>query len=253
MKALYLIFFFILGTVLSSFFCVVGMRLPRQETFVKGKSRCDNCGHILHFYEMIPIFSYLIQKGRCRHCNNKIPMLIPISEILGGLLFSTAYYKFGLSYDLLIALGIASLFIIVLVTDVIYYIIPDEIIGFFALYFIVIEFLRDGIYGLGNHLISAVILFIIMYLIMILGEKIFKKESLGGGDVKLLFLFGLVLDPMLGVLVIFLGSLIALPISILILFKEKTNMIPFGPFLILAFTIIFYSQLTTTQLINLLI
>lgn len=251
MDALYLIFFFVLGTLISSFLCVVGLRLPQGITFVKGKSRCDSCHHELHFFEMIPIISYLVQKGKCRYCQNQISSIIPICEIIGGLLFAISYYIFGLSYNLLLSLGISALFIIVMVTDVTYYIIPDSIIIFFGLYFSVIQFLIGGLKGVYNHLISAVILFLIMYLLMILGEKLFKKESLGGGDVKLLFVFGLVLDPLLGVLAIFFGSLIALPCSLFIIFKEKTNMIPFGPFLLLAFALIFYSQVTSSQIIRL--
>ena len=123
-----------------------------------------------------------------------------------------------------------------------YYIIPDEIIITFSILFLIVEFLSGGIKNVGMHLLTGILLFIIMYLIMLLGEKLFKKESLGGGDVKLLFLFGLVL-----------GSLIALPISIFILYKEKNNMIPFGPFLLLAFMLIYYSGITSEQIINLLI
>ena len=134
-----------------------------------------------------------------------------------------------------------------------YYIIPDEIIITFSILFLIVEFLAGGIKNVGMHLLTGILLFIIMYLIMLLGEKLFKKESLGGGDVKLLFLFGLVLDPLLGIFTIFLGSLIALPISIFILYKEKNNMIPFGPFLLLAFMLIYYSGITSEQIINLLI
>ena len=134
-----------------------------------------------------------------------------------------------------------------------YYIIPDEIIITFSILFLIVEFLAGDIKNVGMHLLTGILLFIIMYLIMLLGEKLFKKESLGGGDVKLLFLFGLVLDPLLGIFTIFLGSLIALPISIFILYKEKNNMIPFGPFLLLAFMLIYYSGITSEQIINLLI
>ena len=193
MKIFYLIFFFILGTVIGSFLCVVGLRLPKNIDFVKGKSRCDACGHELHFYELIPIFSYIFLRGRCLKCHKKIDSIIPISEILGGLLFSTAYYLFGFSYNLVIALLIAALFIIIVTTDVTYYIIPDEIIITFSILFLIVEFLSGGIKNVGMHLLTGILLFIIMYLIMLLGEKLFKKESLGGGDVKLLFLFGLVL------------------------------------------------------------
>ena len=93
----------------------------------------------------------------------------------------------------------------------------------------------------------------VMYLIMLLGEKMFKKESLGGADVKLLFLFGLVLEPMLGIVSIFIASIIALPISLIVLVKNKTHMIPFGPFLILALIILFYSSISFDELIHLIV
>ena len=219
MNKLYLIFFYILGAVISSFLCVVGIRFPRKINFVKGKSRCDTCYHELKFYELIPIISYLIQGGKCRECKEKIPILTPMCEIIGGLLFSLSFYKFGFSINLIISLLISSLFIVVLVTDVNYYIIPDEIIVFFGVLFLIIQFYNGGLKNVGYHLCVAVFLFFVMYLTMLLGEVLFKKESLGGGDVKLLFLFGLILDPFGGIITIFLGSIIALPISLIVLIK----------------------------------
>ena len=252
MEKIYLIMFFIFGSVFSSFLCVIGYRLPQKISFITGRSRCDNCGHELKFYELIPVLSYIIQGGKCRKCSYQIPAIIPICEIIGGFLFSFAYYLFGFSYNLLFAILIASLFLVVLVTDVNYYIIPDEVIIFFAIAFVITQYFSGGIKNVGVHLLTGAMLFSLMYLTMLLGEKIFKKESLGGGDVKLLFLFGLVLEPIMGIVTIFLASMIALPISFLILIKSKSNMIPFGPFLNLAFLILFYTQLTTDQLIRIL-
>ena len=252
MNKMYLILFYIFGAIISSFLCVVGMRLPKKVDFVKGKSKCDNCDHELKFYELIPIFSYLFQGGRCRKCKTEISILIPICEIIGGLLSSISFYKFGFSVELIFSLLISSLFIIVLVTDVNYYIIPDEIIVVYSVLFLVLQFANGGIRNLLYHLCVAVFLFFVMYLTMLLGEILFKKESLGGGDVKLLFLFGLALEPFGGVLTIFLGSIIALPISLIVLIKNKTNMIPFGPFLLLAFFIIYFLHFTPTDFINLL-
>ena len=89
-----------------------------------------------------------------------------------------------------------------------------------------------------------------MYTIMLVGDKLLGRESLGGGDVKIMFLFGLVLDPLLGTLTIFLGSMLALPISLIILKRNKNNVIPFGPFLLLAFTLIYFVRLTPELIIN---
>ena len=85
---------------------------------------------------------------------------------------------------------------------------------------------------------------------MWLGEKILKKESLGGGDVKLMFLFGLILDPLLGTTTIFLGSLFALPMSLFLLYKNNERVIPFGPFLLLALTFIYFTKVTPTDIIS---
>lgn len=253
MKIIYLVFFYILGSVISSFLCVVGFRLPQKVNFISGTSRCDTCYHKLYFYEKIPILSYIFQLGNCRHCKNKIPIIIPVCEILGATLFSMAYFRFGFSYNLIIALLISSLFILVLVTDTKYYIIPDSVLIIFSILLIIVQFLNVGPKQLLIHILTGIGLFLIMYLIMLLGEKIFKKEALGGADVKLLFLFGLVLEPMIGVVSIFLGSIIALPVSLIVLLKNKNNVIPFGPFLITALIILFYSGITIDYLIKLLV
>ncbi len=252
MEKLYLICFFIFGAVFSSFLCVVGFRLPQKINFVKGTSRCDTCYHKLHFFEKIPILSYIFQGGKCKWCKNQIPIIIPVCEILGATLFSLAFYRFGFSYNLLIALLISTLFIVVLVTDVKYFIIPDSILIIYGILLIVVQYFNVGPKELLYHIATGIGLFILMYLIMILAEKAFKKESLGGADVKLLFLFGLVLDPMLGIISIFIASVIALPVSLLVLVKNKSHMIPFGPFLILAVIIILYSGITIDKILNIL-
>lgn len=252
MDCLYLIFFFIFGTVLGSFYGVVGERLPKGENFTTSHSKCNSCKHELKFYDLIPIISYLLSKGKCRYCGKKIPIMLPLLEITTGLLFSVSYYSFGFSLDLLIALGVISILMIVIVSDVLYYVIPDEIIIFFIFYFIIIQLFRLGFNGTCTQIVTGLFLFLLMYLIMWGGEKILKKECLGGGDVKLLFVFGLVLEPILGVFTIFLGSLIALPVAIVILYTNKEHMIPFGPFLLIAFAIIYFTKIDTYTFINFL-
>lgn len=252
MNTLYIIFFFILGSVCGSFFAVIGERLPKKENFTTSHSHCNSCKKRLKFYDMIPILSYLLNLGRCRYCQEKIPIMLPLLELITGLLFSVCYYSFGFSYNLLIALGVVSILMIVLVTDLTYYIIPDEVIVFFIFYFMIIQFLNKGFNATCTHIVTGLFLFSLMYFIMWLGEKMFKKESLGGGDVKILFVFGLVLEPLLGVLTIFIGSLIALPIAIIILLTNKEHMIPFGPFLTIAFAILFFSKITTLDFLHFL-
>ncbi len=252
MNTIYILFFFILGSILGSFYAVVGERLPKKENFINSRSHCDSCNHTLKFIDMIPIISYIIYKGKCKYCGKKIPKLLFVSELGTGILFAVSFYSFGFSLDLLIALGTVSLFIIVLVSDLTYLVIPDEVLIFFGIYFIMLDLLKYGLSGTSRKIVGAFFLFLLMYSISLLGKAIFKKDALGGGDIKLMFIFGLVLEPILGVLVIFIGSLIALPVAIYILKKNKDHVVPYGPFLTLAFLIIYFSKINVKDIINFL-
>ena len=249
MDIIYLIIFFLLGCVLGGAYTVLGNRLAVND-YLFFPYRCDNCGHKLSFLESVPIISYLFLKGKCSSCHKKIDSMEILMEIFTGILFSVAFYSFGFSYELLIVLGIVSLLIIVTVSDLNYLIIPDEVLVFFILYFIIVQFFSLGIVDTCYHILTGVFLFLLMYFIMWLGEKILKKESLGGGDVKMMFLFGLVLDPLLGTVTIFLGSFLALPMSLFLLYRNNEKMIPFGPFLLLAFTFIYFTKLTPEILVS---
>ena len=89
-----------------------------------------------------------------------------------------------------------------------------------------------------------------MYLIMLFGNFLFKKETLGGGDIKLMFVIGLVIHPLLSLFVIFFGSLLALPVSLIVLLKTKRNLVPFGPFLLISFTFIYFTKIDFNMIIN---
>lgn len=250
MEVIYLVLFFIIGACMGSFYTVVGLRVPKGEKFAFSRSRCDDCKHPLSFFDMIPIISFIIQKGRCRYCKSRIDKTSTYIELFSAILFMVSYYSYGFSYDLLIAIGIISLLMIVLVSDLTYLIIPDKILIFFSIYFIIIQLIKEGLAFAISHIFVGLFLFIVMFLIMILGNRAFKKESMGGGDVKLMFIFGLVLDPLLGTLTIFLASLFALPMSIVLLISNKEKVIPFGPFLLIAFLFMFFAKIDSTSIIN---
>lgn len=252
MSILYLIIFFLLGLFMGSFYTVVGLRLPKHENCISERSHCDSCKHTLSLLDMIPIFSYVFLKGKCRYCNKKIDKLSTYMELFTGILFALSYYVFGFSYELLIALGIVSMLIIISVSDLTYYIIPDEVLIFFIGYYLIIFALSKGVIPTFVNILSGLIMFCIMYTIMLLGNFLFKKESLGGGDIKLMFVIGLVVSPLLGLFVIFFGSLLALPVSLLILWRKKTKLIPFGPFLLIAFLFIYFTRLDTKMILDFL-
>lgn len=234
--------FFIIGICLGSFYNVLGMRIPLKQSIIKPKSHCENCKHELKWYELIPILSFFIQKGKCRVCKTKLSLFYPIIELSTGILFLVSFYSFGFSLDLIIALLLVSLFMVVIVSDISYLIIPDSFILIPSIIIFIIKIIQGGLISGIIQLLSGIVCFIFMYLIMLLGNKLFKKESLGGADIKLMFLIGLTLDPMLAIIVIFLASIIALPISLLLLIKNKEHVIPFGPFLVLALLIVYFTK-----------
>ena len=94
--------FFALGTIFGSFYNVVAYRLPKGESIIYPSSHCPNCNHQLKPLELIPILSYILQKGKCINCKSKISIFYPISEIICGLLFMICYLSFGFSLELII-------------------------------------------------------------------------------------------------------------------------------------------------------
>ena len=243
MEIIYIVFIFIIGCIFGSFFNVVGYRVPNELSIVRPGSFCPKCKHSLKWYELIPIFSYLIQKGKCRSCKTKISIIYPVVEFTTGILFASSYFIFGFSYQFLISIIVSSFTMIVIVSDINYLIIPDEVTLFFCIFMFLVKLATEGVEKAILAVFSGLFLFGLMYLIMRLGNFIFKKESLGGGDVKLMFFVGMTVGPILGMFSIFLSSLIALPLSLLVFLKNNDNVIPFGPFILIAtFAIILFGM-----------
>ena len=236
----YIVMFFIFGLLMGSFYGVVGTRLSEGKSIIHPRSHCTYCNHELKWYELIPVFSYIIQGGKCRKCCSKLSVFYPIVEIISAMLFTTSFYLFGFSYELVISLIIVSFLVIVIVSDINYLIIPDEVTIFFSIVVIVLKLVFYGFEKTIFSLLSGTLMFCIMYCIMLLGDVIFKKESMGGADIKLMFFIGLILTPSLSLFNIFLASCLALPISLVSLCRNKESIIPFGPFLLMGLLIIYY-------------
>lgn len=253
MEMLFIIIFFIIGCVLGSFYNVLGLRVPKNESIVYPNSHCTRCGHDLKWYELIPIISYICLKGKCRNCQEEISKIYPFIEFFTGLFFAISYYLFGFSYSLLISLILISLLVIVIVSDVNYMIIPDSFILIPAILITIIKFvdlgLLQGFVSIGYGFVS----FGILYLIMLLGNKIFKKESLGGADIKLFFVVGLVCHPYASMLVLVIACFVALPVSLILLYKNNENIIPFGPFIVLSLVFVFFTKLDFAKIVDFLL
>lgn len=254
MRLYYMIVFFIFGSVFGSFLQVIGERLPKNESIIEPKfSYCPNCHKRLKWYELIPIFSWIFQRGKCNGCKNKISLMYPFIELFTGSLFSVSYYSFGFSYELIICLLLISFFSVVIVSDLTYMIIPDEVTLITSILIIIVNFISLGFKQGLFQLLSGILVFFVMYGIMLFGNYLFKKETLGGADIKLMFIAGLVLHPVLGVFVIFIASCIALPISLVIYIMNNEHMIPFGPFLVASIILLYFLKIDINTFTSLFI
>ena len=244
---------FIFGSVMGSFLNVLAVRLSNNESILWPGSHCHNCNHRLRWYELIPVVSYLIQKGRSRCCHTIIPISYLIIEIVTGVLYMVSYHSFGFSYDFIISLIFISSLIVIIVSDIEYMIILDEIIAISSILIILLELVFYGLDYTVYKILAGIFAFITMYVIKLIGDRLFKRESMGGGDIKLMFLFGIVLGYPLAICDIFLATFIAFPVAIFILFSRRDNLIPFGPFLAMGAILIHISKVNLDGIINFLI
>ena len=229
------ILIFILGLVIGSFCNVCIYRIPKNESIIYPASHCPNCNSPIKPVDNIPLLSYILLKGRCRNCGSKISIQYPIVEFLSGLIYLIIYLTYGLNIQTLIYIILSSALIIIAFIDLNEQIVPDiislpGIVAGFTLSFFVpyISFINSflGVVAGGG----------IILIIGLAGSAIFKKEAMGGGDVKLTAMVGAFLGWRYIVISLFLGFFLgALAGIILILskIKSKEDMVPFGPFIVL--------------------
>lgn len=244
---------FVLGLVMGSFYTVVASRLPKNESIVKPRSHCEECNHILKWYELIPIVSFVIQRGRCRNCHTKLSYMYPLIELLSGFLFSMSYALYGFSYEMIVFLIISSLVILILVSDFKYMIILDEPLIIGSILVLLLKLLFFGFDTFSISLFSGLIMFIFMMLIKLFGDKAFKRESLGGGDIKLVTVFGFIFAIRLSLASLVLAAFLAFPYAIYVSLGKKEREVPFGPFLIVACLLVFVYMEPIKEIMNSLI
>jgi leader peptidase (prepilin peptidase)/N-methyltransferase len=226
---------FILGLIVGSFSNVCIYRIPKNESIIYPASHCPKCHSNIKPVDNIPLLSYILLKGRCRNCKSKISIQYPIVEFLTGVIYLIIYLIYGLSIQSLIYIILSSALMIIAFIDLSKQIVPDVIslpgivIGFIISFFVpYISFINSA---LGVVIGGGIIL-----IIGLAGSVIFKKEAMGGGDVKLAAMIGAFLGWRYIIISLFLGFFLgALAGIILILSKIKSreDVVPFGPFIVL--------------------
>jgi len=198
---------FIIGACLGSFYLVIGKRLPKGENAINARSKCDHCNHILSWWQLLPVVSYIFLRGKCHYCHKRINFLHFLMEITCGGLFVLAYLYFGVSYEMYMMMIVSSLMLIIFVSDFSYYIILDSPLVIGSILVILCKLYYLGMSSLGSALLSGAALFLSMYFVKFIGDIMFKRESLGGGDIKFAFVMGVVLGFRLGLCALILSTL----------------------------------------------
>lgn len=231
------IFFFLYGLIFGSFFNVVGLRLPKNQSIVSPPSTCSNCKRRLTILDLVPVFSFIFLKGKCRSCGQKIHWIYPVMELCTGILFSLAFLNLGFSKELIVALLFTSLLIIITVSDLAYMLIPDKILIFFGV-LLVLARIVSPLNPWWESIIGAFLGFGILLLIAIL-----SKGGMGGGDIKLFFVIGLVLGIIPTLLTLFLAAGIGVIVGLVqlkLMNKGRKTPVPFGPSISIAAVIVYF-------------
>ncbi|MBU9711016.1 prepilin peptidase [Evansella tamaricis] len=230
-------YLFVLGAILGSFYNVVGLRVPQGESIVAPRSHCPKCKHNLTWMELIPILSFILQRGRCRNCQSIISPIYPFFELLTACLFTISPLLVGWSKELPIALAFVSLLVIITISDLKTMLIPDKILIFFLFLFIGLR-IYHPLTPWWDSLLGAVVGFSILLLLAIV-----SKGGMGGGDIKLFAVIGLILGLYGVIITLFFASLIgAIAGSIGLIRKKATRKtpIPFGPFIAIGATFSYF-------------
>jgi len=232
---------FILGSIVGSFLNVCIYRMPRNESIVSPGSRCTSCKGPIPWYDNIPFLSYIFLGGKCRSCKARISFRYFAVEFITVLAFLTLFAYFGFSHKFWIFSLLASSLIVVTFIDMEFQIIPDRIsvggifLGILASIFI--PALHNSPTWKGSLAVSvsgALTGAGLIYLTGVLGKLAFKKESMGGGDVKLMAMLGAFLGWRMAILIFFLAPFFGSPAGVYLKFKKKTDIIPYGPYISIA-------------------
>jgi len=228
------IFVLLLGLIIGSFSNVCIYRIPRQESLIRPGSHCPKCNQPIKFYDNIPLVSFIILKGKCRYCKEKISWQYPLVEFLTAVLYLLLFLRYGLQLVTFVYMFFCSALIIITFIDLKENIIPDVLsLPFLLLGFLMSFFLKN--LSPINSLLGILAGGGVLLLVAILGSFLFKKEAMGGGDIKLAAMVGAFLGWQLTLLSLFLSFFTGAIIGIVILIKNKgeSDPIPFGPFIAL--------------------
>ena len=220
------IYVFFLGAILGSFANVVICRVPRKESFVRTRSHCDSCGYQLRWFDLVPLFSFIFFKGRCRKCKAKISVQHFLIEVLNGLLYVFVFYMYGFTVETVIFSLLGTTLFALSMIDFKTYEIPvgfQYVIAVLGIIRIAFDYTNWLSYCIGFFAVSVFLL--ILYYAT-------KGAAIGGGDVKLMAVSGLLLGWQLNILAFFIGCILGSVIHVIRMKVTKEgHVLAMGPYL----------------------
>ena len=231
--SLFILFFFVFGSIIGSFLNVCIYRIPAGLSVVTPRSRCPHCATPIAWYHNIPILSWLLLQGKCAYCSAAVPIRYLLVEALTGALFALFFYRFGFHPVSPVVLLLIAALVAITFIDLDHQIIPDVIslpgipIGFLCSFLVPWVSWQESLLGIvlgGGSLLTIALGY----------EFLTKKEGMGFGDVKLLAMLGAFLGWTAIFPIIFIGSLLGTLVGVPLMLVKKADSklaVPFGPFL----------------------
>lgn len=235
-SAIMTVFFFLFGLIVGSFLNVCIYRLPLDKSIIHPPSSCPECGERIRFYDNIPVISYVLLLGKCRHCRKSVSLVYPVVESITGLLSLALFVRYGLSPKYFLLFAFSASLVVISFIDLHYQIIPNVISLPGIVFGLVASFLGFSMVVWLDSLIGVIAGGGFFFLVSFFFQRIRGKEGLGGGDIKLLAMIGAWIGGGSLLFVVFISSVAGTLIgggSLLFAGQKIGGRIPYGPFLVL--------------------
>lgn len=225
---------FVIGTFLGSAFNCLAYRMAREQKWSAGRSACPACGQTLSLLDLIPVLSYLFLRGKCRHCGAKLSSRYVLTEVLLGVAFISLLWRFNFTLDTISSTVLICCLFILSLIDLDIQIIPNRFLIIPALVRIAQHLYEGGFYGLFIGVLPGLIFGGVLLLLSLLMDKVLKKESMGGGDIKLMAMLGLYFPIAQCLLLLVFACFFGVLIAVILKKAKPDTAFPFGPALSLS-------------------
>lgn len=243
---------FILGITAGSALNCLAWRISRGQKWSGGRSVCPHCGHVLSVRDLVPLFSWLLLKGKCRYCGAKISARYPISELILGVCFAALLWRFELTLQFAVCIVLVSCLFTLSLVDIETLTIPNRFVIIPAVARIAQLLFEGGLSSLWYGTYHSLILGGAVLVLSLVMDRILHKESMGGGDIKLLFMLGLFFDLPCSLLLLLTACIVGIAFAAVFMKLERDTPFPFGPSIsIAAFLTLLFGQSVSAWYISL--